>query len=274
MMFADDPFGLRGKVAIVYGAGPGIGRETVLSLARAGCVVVAADIDLEVATRTASSVTGPATQADTATTRVVPIQLDVRSRTSVAEALEYVVTHVGAPSAVVNVIGIARAMAFDQFSDEAWRELQEMNLHQQFAVAQESLRVLARPGGYVAIASINGLVSSPYNAAYGAAKAGLVSIVRSLAAELAGQDVRVNAVAPGIISTPRMSAALEANGRGAEYAANVPMGRVGQPCEIAAVATFLASPLASYITGQTIVADGGALVKYPLSLPIENPATA
>lgn len=267
MISATDPFGLRGKVALVLGAGPGIGEETVRALSRAGCVVVAADIDLEIATRTAESVATTAGDGSSAL-RVVPIQVDVRSRASVAGALEDVVTRVGAPSTVMNVIGVARAMAFDEITDDIWRELQEINLHQQFVVAQESLRVLTRPGAYVAVASINGLVSSPYNAAYGAAKAGLVSLVRSLAGEFAGQGIRVNAVAPGIIGTPRLVAAFDATGRGPEFADSVPMGRVGEPSEIAAVATFLASPLASYITGQTVLADGGASVKYPISLPV------
>ncbi|QIX53638.1 SDR family oxidoreductase [Rhodococcus sp. DMU1] len=125
-----------------------------------------------------------------------------------------------------------------------------------------------RQGGdsYVASASLNGIHSSPYNLAYGAAKAGLVSLVRSLAAELAPTNVRVNAIPPGIIATPRMQHLLDTTGRNGEFADAVPMKRLGSPEDVAGAALFLTSPLASYITGQVIGVDGGASVKYPLAL--------
>jgi NAD(P)-dependent dehydrogenase (short-subunit alcohol dehydrogenase family) len=117
----------------------------------------------------------------------------------------------------------------------------------------------------VAIASVSGLRSAPRHGAYGAAKAGLMALVRTLAVELAADGVRVNAVAPGAVLTPRVAALLD-EARRAESAASIPLGRFAAPDDIAHAVTFLASDLASYITGQTLVVDGGATVQFPLSM--------
>ena len=122
-----------------------------------------------------------------------------------------------------------------------------------------------RAGSLVAVASVSGLFAAPFHAAYGAAKAGLVSLVKTFAVELAPHGVRVNAVAPGAIRTPRLLA-ITTEERRAESARSIPLGRLGEPEEIANVVAFLASDLASYVTGQTLVTDGGASVKFPLSL--------
>jgi NAD(P)-dependent dehydrogenase (short-subunit alcohol dehydrogenase family) len=120
-------------------------------------------------------------------------------------------------------------------------------------------------GAIVAIASVSGLRSAPLHGPYGAAKAGLMSLVRTLAVELARDHVRVNAVAPGSVLTPRVEA-LMSEERRAESAASIPLGRLAAPDDIAHAVAFLASDLASYITGQTIVVDGGATTQFPLSL--------
>jgi len=248
--------GLRGSIAVVIGGGPGIGLATAQALAAAGCHVVVADLDLGVAAATADQI-GPSAN---------PLEVDVTDRLSVARLFDAVVRDVGMPSTVVNVVGISRAKSVEETTDADWDEMQALNLRHQFVVAQEAARVLARPGSYVAIASINGVVSSPKNAAYGAAKAGLVSLVRSLALELAPEGVRVNAVAPGIVETPRLHEFFVSSGRLDEFASAVPMGRVAQPSDIAGAVCLLASPLAAYVTGQVLAADGGASVKYPLAL--------
>jgi NAD(P)-dependent dehydrogenase (short-subunit alcohol dehydrogenase family) len=120
-------------------------------------------------------------------------------------------------------------------------------------------------GAIIAIASVSGLRSAPLHGPYGAAKAGLMSLVRTLAVELARDHVRVNAVAPGSVLTPRVEA-LMSDERRAESAASIPLGRLAAPDDIAHAVAFLASDLASYITGQTIVVDGGATAQFPLSL--------
>ena len=248
--------GLRGSTAIVLGAGPGIGATTVQALASAGCVVLAADLNDEAARSTASTSDG----------EVHPVHVDVTDRASVQTLFAEAEASFGRPSAVVNVIGISRAKGLADTTDEDWHTMLELNLRQQFVVAQEALRVLARPGSYTAVASINGTVSSPRNAAYGAAKAGLVSLVRSAALEFAEDGVRVNAVAPGIVETPRLKGFFDSTGMREEFAVAVPMKRVARPADIAGAIVFLVSPLAAYITGQVISVDGGASIKYPLPL--------
>ena len=112
------------------------------------------------------------------------------------------------------------------------------------------------------VASVSGITSAPRHAAYGAAKAGLMSLVRTGAVELGPQRVRVNAVAPGVVWTPRISAFLGEEGR-ARNEANTPLGRVAQPADIAAAILFLVSDLSSYVSGQTLVVDGGVSAKFP-----------
>ena len=114
----------------------------------------------------------------------------------------------------------------------------------------------------VFVASVSGLTSAPQHAAYGAFKAGLMALVRSGAVELGPLGIRVNAVAPGVVWTPRVSAYLGEEGR-KQNAANVPLGRVAQPSDIAAGLLFFASDLASFVTGQTLTVDGGVGAKFP-----------
>ena len=120
-------------------------------------------------------------------------------------------------------------------------------------------------GAIVSIASVSGLSSAPLHAAYGAAKAGLIALTRTLAVELASSGIRVNAVAPGAVLTPRV-AERQTEERRAESARSIPMARYAEPEEIAKAVVFLASDLASYVTGQTLVVDGGATAQFPLSL--------
>src|SRR5206468_1967139 len=117
----------------------------------------------------------------------------------------------------------------------------------------------------VFVASVSGLASAPRHGAYGAAKAGLMSLVRTLAVELAGDGVRVNCVAPGAVKTPRVLAMMTAE-RLTESATSIPLGRQAEPEEIANAVLFLASSQASYVTGHTLIVDGGVTAKFPLSV--------
>lgn len=248
--------GLRGEVVVVLGAGPGIGAASVATFAAAGARVVAADLNHAVAEATAEEYGGA----------VVARQVDVTDRGSVAELFSDVARGLGAPRAVLDVVGIAAAQTLGSFTDEVWDRMFDLNLRQQFLVIQQCLNSMARPGSYIAVASINGMVSSPQNAAYGAAKAGLVNLIRSAALENATTGLRFNAIAPGIVATPRMRSFMESSDRAREFAAAVPMGRLGEPQDIAGAALYLASPLSSFVTGQVLSVDGGANVKYPLAL--------
>jgi NAD(P)-dependent dehydrogenase (short-subunit alcohol dehydrogenase family) len=250
--------GLSGSIAVVVGSGPGIGEASINAFAAAGCTVIASDINFETASSTAKAVDG----------HVEPRQVDVLERISVQGLFAEVAGTFGKPSIVVNVVGISRAKSIADTTDSDWDDMQRINLKQQFTVAQEAAKVMSRPASFIAVASINGVLSSPGQGAYGAGKAGLISLVRSLSLEFASEGLRFNAVAPGIVATPRVKAMLERTGQREAFAKDVPLGRVAEPEDIADVILWLGSPLARYVTGQAICVDGGASVKYPLPWPV------
>lgn len=247
---------LRGRVAVVLGAGPGLGQESIRALASAGCTVVAADLIKDIAEATVADVEGDISAAE----------VDVTSRESLAALFAEVTARVGAPQIVVNVVGVSRASRFQDTTEADWDELTQINLRQQYLALQESAKVLRAPASYVAVASVNGLSAAPGNALYGSAKAGLISLVQSVAVELAAEGIRVNAIAPGIIATPRIRHAFEVTGREEEFRDVVPLGRIGTPEDVAGVVAFLASPLSSYVTGATLAVDGGGSIVTPLNL--------
>jgi NAD(P)-dependent dehydrogenase (short-subunit alcohol dehydrogenase family) len=147
--------------------------------------------------------------------------------------------------------------------DDDWNWTFDMVLRHAYLFSQAAAHAMADDGGcMVFIASVSGISSAPRHAAYGAAKAGLMSWVRSLAVELGPKNIRVNAVAPGVVWTPRISQILGDKGREGQ-SRNAPLGRVALPQDIASGILFLASDLASYVTGQTLVIDGGVGVKFP-----------
>jgi NAD(P)-dependent dehydrogenase (short-subunit alcohol dehydrogenase family) len=170
----------------------------------------------------------------------------------------------GGLDGVVDIVGMARYATLLDVDDEEWDWHFDVVLrHAYLAVQLGGRRLTAGAGGVMAfVASVSGLTSAPRHAAYGAAKAGLMALVRSAAVELGPSGVRVNAVAPGVVWTPRVSALLGEEGR-ARNEANTPLRRVAQPADIAAALLFLCSDLSSYVSGQTIVVDGGVAAKFP-----------
>ncbi|MGH7898317.1 MAG: SDR family NAD(P)-dependent oxidoreductase, partial [Candidatus Binatia bacterium] len=190
------------------------------------------------------------------------------SRADVDAAVAATVDAFGAIDVAIDVIGEARWGAALELGDAEWDESFALVLRHFLYLAQAAGRRMVaqgRGGAIVSIASVSGLFAAPRHAAYGAAKAGLVALTKTLAVELASAGIRVNTVAPGAIATPRLLA-MTTPERRAESAASIPLGRLGEPEEIARAAVFLASDLASYVSGQTLVVDGGASVKFPLSL--------
>ena len=252
--------GLAGKRALVAGAGQGIGRATALLLAAAGARVACMDSD---AARRAAMVQ----EIQATGAAAIGIGGDVRERAAVDAAVATTVHAFGGIDVAVDIVGEARWNPALQQTDADWDESFALVLRHVFHLFQAAgtQMVEQRAGALVAVASVSGLFAAPSHAAYGAAKAGLVSLVKTFAVELAPHGVRVNAVAPGAIQTPRVLA-ITTDERRAETARAIPLRRMGEPHEIANVVAFLASDLASYVTGQTVVADGGASVKFPLSL--------
>jgi NAD(P)-dependent dehydrogenase (short-subunit alcohol dehydrogenase family) len=250
-------FALAGKHVFIAGVGSGIGRACVSAFAAAGANVACFDIDAEAA-RISVDAIGARGRAFTG---------DARRVDDLRVALDAAIIEFGPLDVAIDVIGETRWGRTIELSDDDWDESFDLVLRQFFNLARVAGRDLTERGrgAIVAVSSVSGLRSAPLHGAYGAAKAGLMSLVRTLAMELASNGVRVNAVAPGAVLTPRVEAMMSEDRRAAS-AANIPLGRFANPDDIARAVVFLASDLASYITGQTLVVDGGATVQFPLSL--------
>jgi 3-oxoacyl-[acyl-carrier protein] reductase len=243
-------FDLTGKKTLVVGVGGGIGRATVEAFSLSGADVACLDISPEEADLSAKA-------AGANGRRGLALVADVTDPAQARQAVESAAEQLGGLDILVNVIGASVWTPLDEVSDDLWNAQINLNLRQQFDIAMAAVPHLIANGDgrIVAVASTSGLNGAPNHAVYGIAKAGLMAFVQSLALEYATRGLRVNAVAPGTIVTPRRAKVS------ADKGALVPMKRRGQPSEIAWPAVFLASDAASFITGQTLVVDGGATAK-------------
>jgi NAD(P)-dependent dehydrogenase (short-subunit alcohol dehydrogenase family) len=242
---------LDGQSFAVLGAGQGIGRQSAHALAGQGARVVCVDIDERLAFEIAAEVGGVACVAD------------ARKASEVERVVDETVSQFGTLDGVVDIIGMARWAAVADMPEDDWDWCHDMVVRHAFHVVKYAGRAMSAHGRgtMVFVASISGISSAPFHAAYGAAKAGLMSLVRSAAIELRPTDVRVNAVAPGVIATPR---AVASRGVDADELADGSLDSMGRTRDIASTVLFLASDLAHYVTGQTLVVDGGLLTKSPL----------
>jgi NAD(P)-dependent dehydrogenase (short-subunit alcohol dehydrogenase family) len=251
---------LDGRGYVVAGAGQGMGRHTCHALAQAGAEAIVC-VDLE-----ADRAADIAAELDEASGRrvAVPWVGDVTTRADAARLAADAEAALGRISGLVDIIGMARWQSILEMEDETFDWEIDICLRHAYLLSQEIGRRMVASGGgsMVFIASVSGLTGAPMHAAYGAAKAGLMAWVQSLAVELGPHEVRANAVAPGTILSPRMDAAFTDEQRAAN-AANAPLGRMGATSDIAAAALFLTSDLAGYVTGRTLVVDGGVDAKFP-----------
>jgi NAD(P)-dependent dehydrogenase (short-subunit alcohol dehydrogenase family) len=250
-MSADSLFGLEGKKALVVGGGQGMGESSVRYLAQAGCDVAVLDLDPARAERVATAVQAWGR-------RGVPIIADVTEDDQIEPAVAAAERNLGGLDILVTIVGQAAIRRALDVTPAQWDREQRRNVRYFFFVAQAVARSLIRrqvPGAIVAVASVSGLQSAPNHVPYGAAKAGLINMVRSLAVEWAPYNIRVNAVAPGLIITPRLPDTEEQRQR--VQRSLIPMRRRGTTDEIGKSILYLASDLASYVTGQTLAVDGG-----------------
>ncbi|MEW1963707.1 SDR family NAD(P)-dependent oxidoreductase [Microbacterium sp. NPDC077644] len=249
---------LRGSSVAIIGAGQGMGEASARRFAQAGARVIVMDIDRRRAENVAQSIVAAGGNARALTVDVLDdenlIAALERARVEAGGMLEHLVT----------IVGMAGWSRLTEMSGEMWDAEQARNLRYFFIAARTVALMDPAPERrtITAIASVDGIRSAPFHAAYGAAKAGLVNLVKSMCIEWAPMQIRINAIAPGAIVSPRIPLADEASER-ARFS-RIPAGVRGHPDDIANAALFLASPLASYITGQTLAVDGGLTALGPL----------
>ena len=235
-------------VSLVTGAGSGIGAAVVAALAGRGDRVVGVDLAAEAVRRAAP-------QAD-------PVSGDVTDPADCAAAVELAVTRYGRLDAVVACAGVELGGPAEELAPEVFRRVVEVNLTGVFLTVQAAGRQLIRQGdggSIVLIGSVNSTVALAGQAAYAASKGGVLMLGRALAVDWARYGIRVNVLGPGVVDTPMSARSLADPERRAALMSRIPAGRPAAPAEIAAVAAFLTSPAASYVSGGYLPVDGGWL---------------
>ena len=241
-------------VSIVTGAGRGIGEAIALRLAGDGSRVACVSRSEANAEKTASAINAATPDAARA------YAVDVADRKAVAAVCERILADFGRVDILVNNAGLTRDGLAMRMSEEDWDLVLDTNLKGAFNFIQGIMRpmVKQRAGRIINIASVAGLTGNAGQANYSASKAGLIGLTKTLARELASRSITVNAVAPGFITTDMTDVLSEAIKTA--VLTQIPLGRFGDPADIAAAVSFLASPEAKYITGQTLTVDGGMVM--------------
>jgi NAD(P)-dependent dehydrogenase (short-subunit alcohol dehydrogenase family) len=252
---------LQGKVALVTGAAQGLGQAAAERLAAAGCKVVIADLQEEKAEQACAAIRDSGGEAS-------PVPVDVTRADQVEAMVGAALERHGRLDCAVNNAGTEGEIApTDEYTEERWNQVIAINLTGVFLCLKEELKVMREQGSgaVVNIASICGVTGMANFSAYNASKHGVVGLTRTAALEFATEGVRVNAVGPGFIRTPMITdRGLEAKPGSKEYeeiGAMHPMNRLAEPSEIAEAVAWLCSDAASFVTGHTLVADGGFMAQ-------------
>jgi NAD(P)-dependent dehydrogenase (short-subunit alcohol dehydrogenase family) len=249
---------LVGKVALITGAGSGIGRAAALLFAEAGAAVAVLDLREDAAKETADEILAAGGQA-------IAVAANVTSASEVTDAVERVVAELGRLDVVYNNAGCDSKGSVADATDDDWDRAMSVNGKGTFLVSRAAVPHLVRAGGGAIVnqGSVAAMVGVPNFASYCAAKGAVVALTRSMAIDLAKHGIRVNVICPGTVFTPLMEPMLRARGDGdlevglARTIVKYPIGRLGTPEDIARVAVFLAGDGAAFMTGATVAADGG-----------------
>ncbi|HEY9287026.1 MAG TPA: 3-oxoacyl-[acyl-carrier-protein] reductase [Candidatus Dormibacteraeota bacterium] len=239
------------QVALVTGGGRGIGRAVAFELARSGASVAITWVNNELAAKEVVA------ELESEGHVAAMYYADIGDESSVRSLFQRLRSEFGRLDILVNNAGITADGLLMLMSTAKWQRVLRTNLDGAFLVTREAMRLMARArtGTIVNVASVSGIAGVPGQANYSAAKAGVIALTKAIAREGAGYGIRVNAVAPGLIDTEMLASIPEAIR--SLYVESVPMKRIGTADEVAHAVAFLASDRASYITGQTLIIDGG-----------------
>ena len=241
------------RVAVVTGGARGIGAAVIAALVEEGARAVSIDLN----------------EPDGPLERTRYIRADVTDRCALMAAFETIDATEGKLDVLVNNAGFQRVARTEEFEPEAWRQVVDVHLFGMFhctAVAIPRLRA-SGGGAIVSVSSAAGILGLPGRGPYSAAKGAIAAFTRELAVELAPSNIRVNAIAPGVTLTPLVQKGIDDGSIHADFTSEIPMRRMGAPDEIARAIRFLASDEASYITGATLVVDGGWTIQGMRNLP-------
>ena len=229
---------LRDRVAVVTGGSSGIGLATARLFQAEGAKVAVLDMQ-------------PA-PAD-----LRRIDCDVSQEDPVERAFETIAKELGAPDVLVNCAGVAARQTVAEQSEEGWNACLDVNLRGVFLCSKHAIRRMPAKGSIIHVSSVTGIVGVRNRSAYSASKGAIVALTRTMALDYAGRGIRVNCICPGFVRTPLIGALLRDPDRTAKITALHPLGRLGEPEDIAKAMLFLASDQSSWITGQALAVDGG-----------------
>jgi NAD(P)-dependent dehydrogenase (short-subunit alcohol dehydrogenase family) len=253
-----------GRAVIVFGGGSGMGRAVAQRLSMEGAAIAVVDRDIEAAAQAVATLKAGA----------LAIAADVTNEAEVIRAIETCIREFGSLDIAVNAAGIGISVTLTEQSLEQWQRVHNINLTGLFLCCKHqalAMKAQARGGVIVNFISTNAEQPGEGLSAYCASKAGAAMLTRVAAIELASDNIRVVGVGPGLTETPMVARLLALPDAHAEFIDNIPLGRPGKPGDVAALVAFLVSDEASYITGDTIYVDGGALNKRYPSLASRTP---
>lgn len=247
-----DRFSLEGRVALVTGAGRGIGRAIAVALGAAGAAVACA-------ARSRDQVDATAAEITAAGGRARALGLDVTRREQIVAGVAEVAAALGPVDVLVNNAGMTMEKKTTEVTDEDWDAVLATNLSSMFRCARAVApgMIELERGKIINIGSMYGVIGVPRYAAYCASKAAVAGLTRSLAAEWARHGIQVNCLAPGYVNTDIPREAMADEKTRALFLSKIPARRIGEPGEVGALAVYLASPASDFMTGQTVYLDGG-----------------